>query len=1138
MTGLNITSSTNTGVYLNNTAYNPVTVASGVTVTNSGFPAIGSVLSTYWTIVNSGTLLGTSRGSASDGVLLANGGGAVTNTAGGYIAGYYGGVSIADAGTVVNRGSIATTGTSGSDLYYIDSVFTATAGGVLLGGGGVSNAQTGFITSYFEGVAVGGGGSVVNAGYILGSSTTIGLGVVLAAGGSVTNTQSGQIEGGFQGIVTFGLPSTVINQGYVIGGSLGVGLNAGGVLSNASTGQIYGFNVGVIAAYGTATLTVTNDAGGTIGGGYFGVYAGNNDSATVTNAGFIAGYSRVSILLLDGGTIDNKALGRIDGGTYGIVTAGSVASTIINAGSVHGFTDSGIRMNAGGSVINTGGISGVTYGIDINNDVGTVINAGTISTSATFAMADTAFASTGVLLTDGGVVTNSAGGVITSDWVGIQVFSAYGSVMNAGLISASPGSLPPNTSFASVGVQLVDGGAVTNVAGGTIASYSMGVQVFNGYGTVVNAGIISASAAVQQTDTIFAAAGVQLVDGGVVTNSAGGTIQSNWIGVQVLNAPGTVINAGSISDAAYKNGAGVQLADGGLVTNAVGGNITSEWMGVQAITGGTVVNQGVILAADFRGDGAGVWIHGPGAIINEAGGVISGGGFGIVAYAQTTVVNQGTVFGTEFAFYAKYSGFADRIIDLPGGVFSGVVSGGDTLGSAIYSTLELASGSSTGTIANIGTFTDFGQIALDAGATWSVGGSIVAGEPVVFGGTDASLILASPSAAAGATMTGFAATDTIVLSGITDVTNLSFDTGNTLTVTESGGPGLTLQFDAPQALDFAVVDGSTDIFVPCFLPGTHILTDLGEVLVEKLRVGDAIVTRSGQARRLCWIGQGRTLATRGRRTAATPVIVRKGALADNVPHLDLHITKGHSLYFDGVLIPVEFLVNHRSILWDDRAQEVTVFHLELDAHDVLVANGVAAESYRDDGNRWLFQNANAGWDQPPKAPCAPVMTGGPVVDAVWQRILDRAGPRPGLPLTDDPDLHLVVDGVRVDAAERQGPVSVFRLAGRPASVRVASREAVPAELGLARDARSLGVALRRVAVRQGTKFVVLKADDPRLADGFHAYEAEKNLRWTDGNAALPVEAFARFTGGVEVVVHVAETTRYPNDGTGTAQVAA
>ena len=83
--------------------------------------------------------------------------------------------------------------------------------------------------------------------------------------------------------------------------------------------------------------------------------------------------------------------------------------------------------------------------------------------------------------------------------------------------------------------------------------------------------------------------------------------------------------------------------------------------------------------------------------------------------------------------------------------------------------------------------------------------------------------------------------------------------------------------------------------------------------MEELAVGDAVLTLRGEARRIVWIGEGRVLNTRGRRTAATPVIVRKGALAENVPHHDLRVTKGHSLYIDGVLIPVEFLVNHRSI---------------------------------------------------------------------------------------------------------------------------------------------------------------------------------------------------------------------------------
>jgi hypothetical protein len=261
------------------------------------------------------------------------------------------------------------------------------------------------------------------------------------------------------------------------------------------------------------------------------------------------------------------------------------------------------------------------------------------------------------------------------------------------------------------------------------------------------------------------------------------------------------------------------------------------------------------------------------------------------------------------------------------------------------------------------------------------------------------------------------------------------------------------------------------------------------------------------------------------------VIVRKGALAPNVPHTDLRVTKGHSFFMDGVLIPVEFLVNHRSILWDDQAQEVSIYHVELETHDVLVANGAPAESYRDDGNRWLFQNANSGWDAAPKAPCAPVVTGGPVVDAAWRRLLDRAGVRRSVPLTDEPDVHLIVDGVRVEAMARTGDVLVFALTNTAFdSVRLASRAAIPLELGTARDARSLGVAVRRVVVRQGTRFRAIRAAEPSLAEGFHAFETSTGVRWTNGDGILPASLFTGFLGACEVVVHLGGTAHYIDDG--------
>jgi hypothetical protein len=337
-----------------------------------------------------------------------------------------------------------------------------------------------------------------------------------------------------------------------------------------------------------------------------------------------------------------------------------------------------------------------------------------------------------------------------------------------------------------------------------------------------------------------------------------------------------------------------------------------------------------------------------------------------------------------------------------------------------------------------------------------------------------------------------------------------------------------------RTISWAVSDGTNNSLAAtsslgtlCFCRGTLIATPGGEVNVEKLAAGDMVLTASGVARKISWVGAGRVLATRGRRGPATPVIVRKGALADNVPHTDMRVTKGHALWFDDVLVPVEFLVNHRSILWDDHAQEVSLWHIELETHDVLLANGAPAESYRDDGNRWLFQNASTGWDLPSQQPCAPVLTGGQAVDRIWRRLLDRSGQPRRPPLTSDPDLHMIVDGQRIDALWREGPLHGFGLPAGSLCARIISRDAVPAELGLARDFRSLGVALRWIKLGQGPQVMLINAMDERLTNGFHAYEPDENLRWTDGDAQFSDEFFAGFSGDVDVVLCVASTTRYP-----------
>ena len=90
-----------------------------------------------------------------------------------------------------------------------------------------------------------------------------------------------------------------------------------------------------------------------------------------------------------------------------------------------------------------------------------------------------------------------------------------------------------------------------------------------------------------------------------------------------------------------------------------------------------------------------------------------------------------------------------------------------------------------------------------------------------------------------------------------------------------------------------------------------------------------------------------------------------------------------------------------------------------------------------------------------------------------------------------------------------------------------SHAVVPAELGLARDPRPLGVAIRRITARQRSTARSLAANDPRLSSGFHPFEVGNGYRWTNGDAEVPAELIAGLDGPCFVELAVAETTTYP-----------
>src|ERR1700722_16453012 len=146
--------------------------------------------------------------------------------------------------------------------------------------------------------------------------------------------------------------------------------------------------------------------------------------------------------------------------------------------------------------------------------------------------------------------------------------------------------------------------------------------------------------------------------------------------------------------------------------------VSGSDVSIYAPTAWTIVNTGSIENADTSSPGVGISLAAGGAVTNAAGGYIFGT-FGIEASGgATTVTNAGTITGGSGAL-ALPAGFADRVVAVPGGQFSGRVDGGNALGGGVASTLELASGASAGTLLNVGAqFVDFAQTTVDAGATW------------------------------------------------------------------------------------------------------------------------------------------------------------------------------------------------------------------------------------------------------------------------------------------------------------------------------------------------------------------------------------------------------------------------------------
>jgi hypothetical protein len=328
--------------------------------------------------------------------------------------------------------------------------------------------------------------------------------------------------------------------------------------------------------------------------------------------------------------------------------------------------------------------------------------------------------------------------------------------------------------------------------------------------------------------------------------------------------------------------------------------------------------------------------------------------------------------------------------------------------------------------------------------------------------------------------------------------------------------------------------------IPCFAEGTAIQTVRGAVAVEDLVEGDEVVTASGPVRPVIWIGQKTVRPARHPRPhEVNPVRIRKGAFAEGLPARDLVISPGHAVYVEGVLIPAHSLVNGATIV-QETVDSVRYFHVELDAHDVLLADGLPCESYLDDGNRGAFSNGGdvaelygrldpKSWENA----CAPWVGAGPQLDEVRRRLLGRAEDL-GWIRSDEAHLYLVVDGLTVAPLQVAGDRAWFQVPAC-AELTLTSNASVLAQVmpGLT-DLRRLGVAVGELRVNGDA----LALDGPAFGQGFHGLESsgEHAWRWTDGQGTLVIALDAPAVIEVAVLM-VAPSWKRPAKALGLVRVA-
>lgn len=378
--------------------------------------------------------------------------------------------------------------------------------------------------------------------------------------------------------------------------------------------------------------------------------------------------------------------------------------------------------------------------------------------------------------------------------------------------------------------------------------------------------------------------------------------------------------------------------------------------------------------------------------------VVIGNGLGTISASYSVTLDPTSVVVAVLGIDGEVSTL-DPTLSIAGG-HSLSVTGALTIGTGLISdsgwlsiggALQFGTVTATGTT-TVGSGTGSADTIDITGGTLSIAGAQSVAVSFAGGGAVFLTAAGTPILTTGFTggIENFALGDTLELSGLAYVGTLGItDTAGEATIYNGSTSNVVAQLALSGSfgtlgLAKDATTGGT-VIVACFARGTGIATPAGEVAVEELRAGCEVTTLFAGRASVVWIGH-RTIAAPS--DDQQPVRVRADAFGDGCPRRDLLLSPEHAVFTGGVLIPVAALVDGCAITRED-VGAVSYYHVLLAHHDVLLAEGLACESYLENQDPLRFDNAgSAPFGLQDLTPCAPIRSQGVAVEQA-RRLLGR-----------------------------------------------------------------------------------------------------------------------------------------------------